>query len=257
VRLADDADPDSKADGFLMAGGNPGNDGSALNEPADTYARQEIAFNAAGSRQVVQAADIAFPQTAAVWGYVTHWAVLDAAAGGNVLAKGRFPQAAQITGSIIPKISAGEIWIQVDPADAGLGYTDFCINNLLNLVFRNGAFSIAGVSLALLSAAAGDAAEDIATDLTELTGTGYARVSVNPAGGASPAFTAAAAGQVTNADQISWGTPDADDWTELTGAALVTDAGKVLAYDDNISDFTPTTTDIIRIEAGEYLAAMH
>jgi hypothetical protein len=111
--------------------------------------------------------------------------------------------------------------------------------------------------MALLAAAADDTVEDAAADITEVSGTGYARVSINPAGGAAPAFSAASAGQVDNADAISWGSPGADDWSTVSGVALVTDAGKVLAYDNNISDFTPTTADEVLFEAGDYQAAIH
>ncbi len=252
VRLFDDADPDTKADGYLKAGGNPGNDGSDLNEPGDTYARQAISFGAAASRKVTQSTEVAYPQSEADWGYVTHWAVCDAANGGNVLAQSHFEKAFFIASGVKPKVSSGVIWISISATSTGAGFTDFCANSLLDLIFRNQAFSIAGVKMALLSAVADDTNEDISTDCTEMTGTDYARVTVNPAGGASPAFNAAASGQVTNADTISWGSPGANDWAELVAWALVTDASKVLIYDNNLTSFPPTTDDSIQIAAGDY-----
>jgi len=256
VRLADDADPDSKADGNVMAGGNPGNDGSGLNEPGDTYARQAISFNAASGRQVVQAADVVFALSENPWGYVTHWAVCDAASGGNVLARYRFSEAREILADIRPKVLACEIWLQIDASSGGRGLTNYCANNLLDLLFRAGSFSVSGTDMALLSAAADDTAEDIGTDCTEMSGTGYSRITVNPAGGSSPAWSAAAGGEVNNADLIDWGTPGADDWSTLAGCALVTDAGKVLGYDNNIGGFTPSTSDSLQIDAGAYLSAL-
>jgi len=257
VRLSDGADPDSKADGFLLAGANPGNDGAGLNEPADTYARQVIGFNAAASRQVAQASDLLFSTAGAAWGWVTHWAVCDSSTGGNVLAKGRFNAAQYVNAGMAPKIYAGAVWLRLQASAGGQGITDYCANKLLDLVFRAQGFAIAGVALALLSASAGDTDEDISTDCSEMAGTGYSRISVNPAGGSAPAWSAAASGQVTNADKIDWGSPGADDWGTLTGIALVSDGGKVLGYDNNISDFTPTTSDSVQIDAGASLFALH
>jgi len=233
-------------------------DGTGLAEPADTYARQAISFNAAASRQVANAADITFPLAEASWGDVTHWAVCDAATSGNVLARGEFDGTKTVSAGIAPKIYAGDIWISISASGSnGQGLTDYAANALLDLIFRNQSFAIAGVKLALLAAAAGDTAEDIATDCTETTGTGYAQITVNAAGGASPAFTAASDGTVNNADLIDWGSPGADDWSTVAALALVTDAGKVLAYDNNIDNFTPLSADTVGVPAGSYQAVIH
>jgi len=256
VRLTDDADPDSKADDYLLAGANPGNDGAGLNEPGDTYARQAVTYGAAASRKVTQSSDADFAKAEASWGYVTHWAVMDASAAGNILARSRFSKAFQVATGVKAKVSTGATWVEISATSGGVGITDFCANALLDLIFRDQAFSIAGVQMALLSANAADADVDIGTDCTEMTGTDYSRITVNPAGGSAPAFTAASGGSVENADQISWGSPGANDWTELTACALVTDAGKVLLYSNNLTSFTPTTDDIIQFAAGEYQAAI-
>jgi len=257
VRLADDTDPDSKADGYLMAGGNPGNDGSGLNEPGDTYTRQLVSYSPASSRRATQAITVEYPLSAAAWGWVTHWAVTDAETGGNILASGRFAHASQIEQNLKVKIlDESPTWIQINGTSTGAGITDYAANALLNLIFRGASFSIAGLQMALLSETADDTAEQIGADCSEISGTGYSRVSVNPAGGSAPAFSAAAARQVSNADVISWGQPGADDWSQLTAAALVTDAGYVLAYDNNLVAFMPSTSDSIRVAAGEYTNLM-
>lgn len=257
VRLADDSDPDTKASGYVMAGGNPGNDGSMINEPTDTYARQPIAFSAAASRKVVQSGDIAYAKTTAAWGAVTHWAVFAAASGGNMLAYGLFSSVYDIGESITPTIYSAQLWIGFPSTSNNAGYTDYCVHGLLDLIFRNQAFSVSGLQMALISDVCTDTDADLATDVTEMSGTGYAPIPINPAGGASPAFTAASAGLVNTADAVSWGQPGADDWTQLSGLVLADTNGKILLYDNTLADFPPTTADTIEIDAGGYQAALH
>ena len=257
VRLSDGADPDTKSDGFVLAGSNPGADGSGLNEPAgaDGYSRKPITFNAAAARRVTQGAAVVFAPAAAAWGWITHWAVMDSETGGHVLAMGPFSSSQYIPAGLRPKINAAAAWVQIGSASAG-GLSDYAANGLLDLMFRNQAFSISGLSLALMSADVGQSDEDISTDCTELTGTDYARVTVNSPGGAAPAFAAAASREVLNADDISWGVPGADDWTVYTGLSLITTAGKILVYENNVTDFTPGTSDDISIPAGDYSVKM-
>jgi hypothetical protein len=243
---------------LALSTADPLNDGTGLTEPSGNYARQAISFSAAASRQIANAADITFPLAEAAWGDVTHWAVCDAQTAGNVLARGQFDGTKTVSAGIAPKIYAGDIWIAISASGSnGHGLTDYAANALLDLIFRNQSFAIAGLAVALLAAETDDTAEDIATDCTETTGTGYTQITVNEAGGASPAFNAASDGAVTNADLIDWGTPGADDWSIVAALALVTDAGKVLTYDNNIADFTPLSSDTVSIATGSYQAALH
>jgi hypothetical protein len=122
-------------------------------------------------------------------------------------------------------------------------------------MFRNQAFtSTAGNTfVALLNAVADD--QDVATtDLTEITGTDYAREEVNPNGGASPTWDLAASGALDNTHQIDIGPPGADDWDEVVAMAIVdalSGLANVLAYDNaNIVDQTPTSADTVLFEAG-------
>jgi hypothetical protein len=243
---------------LALSTADPSNDDTGLTEPSGTYARQAISFNAASGRQIENTADITFPEAEASWGDVTHWAVCDAQTAGNVLARGQFDGTKTVSAGIAPKIYAGDIWIAISASGSnGQGITDYAANALLDLIFRNQSFAIAGLAVALLAAETDDTAEDIATDCTETTGTGYTQITVNEAGGASPAFNAASDGAVTNADLIDWGTPGADDWSIVAALALVTDAGKVLTYDNNIADFTPLSSDTVSIATGSYQAALH
>ena len=124
-------------------------------------------------------------------------------------------------------------------------------------MFRNQAFtSPAGDTfLTLLNAVAAD--DDVAdTDLTEVSGTDYARKEVNPNGGGSPTWDLAASGVVDNTDTITFATPGSGGWTQVVGVAIVdTVSGScnVLAYDNtNVVDQTPAEGDTVQFAAGAF-----
>ena len=103
-----------------------------------------------------------------------------------------------------------------------------------------------------------DADEDTGTDMTEEDGTDYARKQVNANGGASPVWTLASGGALSNSDIIliidsgDWTTDDFD--TDVAIAIVDgTGAAKILAYDNtNIVDQRPRLGDIVRFNAGDF-----
>lgn len=65
---------------------DPGDGGDISQEVTSaSYARSTISFNAAASRSASNDATVDFPQALEPWGTVTHWALMDAATGGNML----------------------------------------------------------------------------------------------------------------------------------------------------------------------------
>ncbi len=233
--------------------------GASCNEVADAnaYSRKAISFGAAVSRKVTQNAQVAFDQATGPWGTVTHWAIADNGThgAGNILATGAFTSPFAPVFGNTPSVASGDIYVEIN-ASSGAGFTTACVHNLLNLMFRNVAYtSPAGNTfLALLNAVCADANATMA-DCTEVSGTNYARKEVNPNGGASPAWTIAAAGALDNAAAITFATPGAGGWTQTVGVAIVdalTSTGaNVLAYDnDNIVDQTPAENDTVQFAAG-------
>lgn len=253
VRLLDDFDPDTHADGYVMVGANPE---TILVEPGDTYSRQTITFNSASARKISQSLEISYSLTSSGLGYVTHWAVMDSNSGGNKIAYGKFSNVFEVGASVEPKIHAGDIWIESGISTGGKGYTDYCVNGLLNLVFRGDSFSVSGLAMALLAEICSDSDETLGADINEISGTGYSKVDISAYGGASPAFTQASSGIVENANIISWGTPGADDWGQVTGIALVDTNNKILRYDNSIPDVTPNSNDSVEMPVGGYQAEM-
>jgi len=73
---------------------DPTDDGSGLNEPVGNgYARVGVTNNltewpAATGGSKSNANDVTFPLATGAWGTITHFAILDAATGGNLLGSG-------------------------------------------------------------------------------------------------------------------------------------------------------------------------
>ena len=232
---------------IALSTADPLDDASGLTEPGDTYARQTIAFLAAASRAVVQDAEVIFPEAAASWGTITHWALFDAASGGNMLAHGSFLSSFDVLAGNSTTIGSGEVQVSIN-ASAGAGFTDYLAHALLDLMFNGVALSQPDTYVALANATISDAA----TSITEVTGTGYSRVLTNKAGQAAPAWSAVASGAVDNADAIDWSV-GAGDWLQIVAMALMdaTTAGNVLAYDNaNIVDQTPANGDTVKFDVG-------
>lgn len=247
---------------------DPTDDASGIAEPSGNgYARKAISFSAASSRKVVQNGAVQFDQASGPWGTITHWFICDHATNTtfgtnvNMLAHGSFaPSFAPVSGNT-PSIADQEVEVEIQATASGAGFTDYAVCNLLDLMFRNQVFtSPAGNTfLALLNAVADD--QDVAVaNLTEITGTDYARKEVNPNGGASPTWDLAAAGALDNGDTITFATPGAGGWDEILAVAIVdtvSGAGNVIAYDNaNIVDQTPAEGDTVQFAVGAFDASL-
>ena len=232
--------------------------GAACNEVADAngYARTAITFGVAAARKITQSGNVEFPEALGAWGDVTHWVVVDSAThgAGNVLAHGAVsPTASPVNGNV-PVVASGQVEVEI-AASVGAGFSTYAINKLLDLMFRNQAFtSTAGDIFIMLLSVVADDADVATTDLTEVTGTGYARTEVNPSSGADPKWTVSAAGVVENAGIIALPSPTADDWTVVVAIALVdavSGLANVIAFDNaTIVDQTPLNDDTLQFIAG-------
>ncbi len=235
---------------LALSTADPLDDGSGLAEPATGgYARAAIAFGAAASRAVVQAGAVTFPQATDAWGTITHWAIMDASTLGNVLAHGAFTTAFSPVAGNTPSVADGQVQVSV-AASVGAGFTDYLVHKMLDLMFGAVAYTSPATYIALTTAVVADAD----TAITEMTGTGYARVLVSPNGGTAPTWDlAAGVGVLANAHDVPIGPPGADDWGQLTSMAIMdaSTLGNILAYDnDNVVDQTPTSADTIVFAAG-------
>ena len=144
-------------------------------------------------------------------------------------------------------------------AGAGSGLSDYAVHALLNLMFRNVAFSKPDTYMFLSNTVLDD--QDIsAADFTEVAGTNYARKQVNINNSASPTWSLAASGALNNVHDITFATVGSGGWTQFVSAGLIdsaSGAGNVLAYDNtNVIDQTPAVSDIIRFLATTFTASL-
>lgn len=100
---------------------DPGEDGSGLAEPSGNgYARVATAaadWNAASaaSPSVLDNANaISFPSATGAWGACTHFALFDAATGGNVLGSAALSTAKSPTTGDTPSYAAGQLLVTLD-----------------------------------------------------------------------------------------------------------------------------------------------
>jgi hypothetical protein len=238
--------------------------GASMNETADAnaYARTAITFGAAAVRRVTQDADVSFPESTGTYGAaITHWAIVDSAThgAGNMLAHGAFNASFTPVSGNTPVVSSSEVYVEIQATAAGAGYSDYLVHNLLNLMFRNVAFTKPATYLALSNTVVDD--QDVAdTNFTEITGTGYARIQVNINGGAAPTWTVAAAGAISNNETITFATVGAGGWTQFVAVVIIdssTGAGNVLGYDSaNVVDQTPAENDVVRFPVGDFDMAL-
>ena len=97
---------------------DPLDDASGLAEPSGNgYARVQTSasdWNAASGGSLDNADDITFAQATGSWGTITHFALFDAATGGNVLAHGALSQSKTISSSGIARFESGDLDISLD-----------------------------------------------------------------------------------------------------------------------------------------------
>lgn len=217
--------------------------GAAMNETANAqaYDRTAITFGAAASRRVTQSADVSYPQATGNYAApITHWGVLDSGTygAGNLLAHGAFNNPFQPVTGNTPKVVTAlqEVYIEIT-AGSGAGGSDYAVHALLNLMFRNVAFtSTAGSTYVALSQTVLDDQDVAIGDFTEVTGTGYARKLLDANGGSSPTWTTVSGGVASNAALVDFGTVGAGGWNDFVAGLIidsVSGAGNILMYDSS------------------------
>ncbi len=97
---------------------DPLDDASELAEPSGNgYARVQTSasdWNAASGGSLDNANNITLAQATGSWGTITHFALFDAATGGNMLAHGVLSQSKAIDSSDTPRFEAGDLDMSLD-----------------------------------------------------------------------------------------------------------------------------------------------
>lgn len=98
---------------------DPGESGSGISEPnpPNGYSRvttSENDWNDATDGHIDNANDITFPQASGDWGTITHFALIDAASGGNMLAYGALSTSKTIGSGDAAKFAASDLDVSLD-----------------------------------------------------------------------------------------------------------------------------------------------
>lgn len=226
---------------------DPGDDEGGLAEPSGNgYVRQSITFGAASSRRVTQDGAITFPEASGAWGTVSHWGIFDAESAGNMLAHGAFAVSKSIVSGNTPSVADTEVYVEYSAAEI----SDYLAEELLDHMFRNAAYSAPDTYIGLVTAVSAD--DDDGDTITEVSGGSYAREQVEPNGGSSPTWDAAAAGLVDNTHDITFTTATAS-WGTVVGVVICDAAtsGNLLFYDNDMGDQAVGDGDTVVFSAGD------
>jgi hypothetical protein len=226
---------------------DPGDDGAGLAEPSGNgYIRKAITFGAAASRTVTQSGTVTFDQATGPWGTITYWAIFDAESSGNMLAHGALGASKSVVSGNTPSVASGEVTVAFSAGEI----SDTLAENLLDLMFRNQAYSAPDTYIALVTATVSDS--DTGTTITEPSGGAYARVQVEPNGGSSPTWDLAAGGLVDNTHLVAFPQATAS-WGTIVGVAICSaaSAGDMLFYDNDMGDQAVGDGDTAQFPIGD------
>lgn len=92
--------------------GNPVQGGTEVS--GGGYQRRPVTFTAASQRKTSNAADVEFPEATADWGTVSHFALFDAASGGNMLFYGVVTPSIQVVSGMQIMFKAGKLTIEAE-----------------------------------------------------------------------------------------------------------------------------------------------
>lgn len=231
---------------------DPTDDASGLAEPSGNgYVRKAITFGAAASREVAQNADVTFDQASGAWGTITHWALFDAESAGNMLAHGALAASKEVVSGNTPSVASAEVTVSFSA-----GYvSDYLANKLLDLMFRNQAYSAPDTYCALTTATIAD--DDTGSTITEPSGGAYARKQVNVNGGSEPTWDLAAAGALDNTHNVDF-TQATASWGTIVALGILdaAAAGNLLFYDNGVADQAVGDGDTVRFPVGDLDIAM-
>lgn len=99
---------------------DPTDDGSGISEPSGNgYERKQVAnnkttFDVASGGALANAIVIEFAEASGSWGTITHFAIFDAAEGGNMLAHGALSASKAVESGDIVRFPIGDLDITLD-----------------------------------------------------------------------------------------------------------------------------------------------
>jgi len=226
---------------LALSTADPLDDASGLAEPGYTgYARKAIAFGAAATGRVTQNAQVTFDQCTAGSATVTHWALMDAPSGGNMLAHGALAASKNIVAGNTPSVASGQVYVEITGE-----MSHYAANSALDRMFRNQAWTLPSAwYVALVTATV--AATNTGATITEPAGNNYGRTSV----GSSP-WATVSGGASENNNAITFPTPSGS-WGTVVGMALcdASSGGNMLFFDNDVTDQAIGSGDTVSFAIG-------
>lgn len=216
---------------------DPTDAGSGLAEPTYTaYARvAHASWNAAASRALDNSGSIAFPQkTDGASETITHFAIMDAATSGNMLAHGVFTVSKQIVVNNTPQVATGEMDVSINTGAMGT----YLSNEILDHVFGNGSYTAPTISVGLSTANPGDDGSGTA----EPSGNNYSAT-------AHSAWDVSSGGASENTGTITFPTPSGP-WGDLTHHFLENATSDLLFYGALDTGQAPDNGDTVQYIGG-------
>lgn len=198
---------------------DPGEAGAGIAEPAGAaYARVVCnTWNAAASRATANTGSVTFAAASGSWGTITHWFLVDAITGGNMLAYGALTTANAVVSGNVVVFAAGQITVTVNTGT----FSNYFAHKMLDHQFKNTAYTPAtNLYVGLSTANPGDSGSGLA----EPSGSAYARVNKNT-------WDAAASGATENTGAITFPTATGS-WGTVSHSFIAdaSTAGNILFY---------------------------
>jgi hypothetical protein len=88
--------------------------GTEVSTSGTAYARQAITMGAPSNGAGTNSAEVAFPEATANWGTVSHFAIFDAASGGNMLIHGALGTAKAVNTGQVARFASGQLSVSFD-----------------------------------------------------------------------------------------------------------------------------------------------
>lgn len=213
--------------------------GASMNEcpDANAYARTAITFAAYADFRVTQTGAVAFPAASGGgWGTVSHWTVVDTDTygTGNVLAHGAFGASKTVNEGNTPSVPTAEVYVEITEGE----FSDYLVQKLLELMFRNQAYAAPDTYIALCTATVTGSHDG--DTITEPGAGAYAREQVEPNGGSAPTWdvaTGTTPAEVDNGEAITFTTATAS-WGTIVAVAIcdALASGNLLYFDNAMAD---------------------
>jgi hypothetical protein len=216
--------------------------GASITEPSGgSYARvNHNSWDTAASRLTENTGAVTFPQATSTWGSITHYAIVDAASSGNMLAHGALAATKQVVSGNTPSFADGTIEISFT---AG-AVTTYLADALLDHAFKNSSYTQPGIWVGLSTTVPTDASASN-WNFTEPSGNNYSRVDYG-------AWGSAASGATTNTSVIQFATPSGTWGTPTyTGCWDAATSGNLLCYGD-ITDQAIGASDDVEFAASQF-----